>query len=177
MGGRDGNTLLPKQFYTWGKIVTIEYADGEVLEENTGDQCFKHCLQLHEYKKSIGGNLKSMHCSIIDGKASADAYLYISINYISRIDLNGYDMTHVKYPMPIKDVASFQNCNPQIAINIFEIEHQNIDMDDEVNDYRPRQYYITPYYISKVRSKDVIHLLYWAKSSHFYYINNLFKSN
>lgn len=171
-GASSNDYMLPKCFYTRGKIVNLDYRS--VINENDIQEhaCFEHCLKLHQFLKHE--NLNALHTGYDRfGVHNSDSYYHLNLNEILNEDLQEFNMMHSAKPMQLKNVSNFQKDNPQINLNVIELEHKDIDHDELSMDFSSSNYVLTPYFVSNNTNKDVINLLYFAERQHFYYITKI----
>ena len=194
--------LLPRFLYTHGKVMDLNYSnyspdlanavDLKEVEINLQNEekgtdpgiantCFEHCLILHDY---VHAREQCEKTSAIDKHgAKVGSYFHTDIYNLLKYQssekvLDKYCMKHVNRPMNLDMIPLFQKDNLHINITILQLEVRD-DEDDvmyEQNDLielPSSRFVLTQYYISHNDSKDCIHLLYWSKTSHFYYITNL----
>ena len=182
--------LLPKFMYTCGKVLDLNYSncysdlsnqDQENVNEGVANSCFEHCLILHDYVNAK--KLREKTSSIDQYGAKIESYFHVDACDLLKYDesanvLKKYCLKQVSKPMNLNHINLFQKANLHINITILQLECR--DDEDEVNyaqedliELPSSKFVLTQYYTSQNTSEDCIHLLYWSKTSHFYYITNL----
>ena len=173
---REGFRELPKCFYTYKRVLKINYMDSVFVENEIDNKCFLHILQYHELRKRLTQKELTQRESRENRHDSElSNYHYVSINEIALIDITQiYDLSVVKTPMRLVDLHEFQQQNQNIRLNCFELDRKNACVPDEAIEFQHRNFSLIPYYISdNVNECDTINILYCAISSHFYYCLNL----